>query len=97
VTHLCFSLTGKSFSKVGIFSHSKIFVFFVGNPFFDFCRFLVISGDAEVRREIQEHLVEDFYAMLKREYKEQSNGRVNLNFTLEQVTHFKFIKINCNF
>jgi hypothetical protein len=58
-----------------------------GNPFFDICRFLVLAADAEIRREIQSNLVKDFYKILEEEYKEQSNGRLKPNFTMEQVSN----------
>ena len=65
---------------------------YLGSPFFDVARFLAFAFDAEIRREIQEHVVEEFYKMLEEEYKLQSGGRMKPNFTLEQVSRFGFAK-----
>lgn len=60
---------------------------FVGNPCFDIAKFLLVSFDAEIRREIMEdNVVERFYEMLVEEYAKQSEGKMKPNFTLEQVS-----------
>lgn len=57
-----------------------------GNPLFDIAKYLTISFDGEVRREIMaDNVVERFYGMLEEEYREQSGGQLKPNFILEQA------------
>ncbi|KAI6171005.1 hypothetical protein M3Y97_01095000 [Aphelenchoides bicaudatus] len=56
-----------------------------GNPFYDIVRFLAISIDAEIRREIEIDVVDRFYAMLIDEYDKQSGGKMKPKFSLEQA------------
>ncbi|KAI6177650.1 hypothetical protein M3Y97_00931000 [Aphelenchoides bicaudatus] len=56
-----------------------------GNPFYDIVRFLAISIDAEIRREIEVDVVERFYSMLVEEYNKQSGGKIKPKLTLEQA------------
>lgn len=56
----------------------------LGNPMVDICRILYTFCDPEVRREVEETLVEDYYKHLKEDM--QKAGR-SLDFTMEQVSH----------
>lgn len=48
------------------------------------------ANDAEIRRELQPTIVQTFYDMLTKEYEEQSDGKVKVNFTLEQASLILF-------
>lgn len=60
----------------------KIQSLFVGNPFYDVAKYVVGFSDADVRRELEIDLVEDYYAHLK-EGVEKKGGK--LDFGIEQV------------
>ncbi|KAH7717277.1 calcium/calmodulin-dependent protein kinase type 1 [Aphelenchoides avenae] len=58
-------------------------VAFKGNPFYDIARIVVSFSDAEVRREVEADLVEDYYEHLKKGL--EKRGGKKLGFGLEQL------------
>lgn len=58
-------------------------VAFKGNPFYDIARIVVSFADAEVRREVEADLMEDYYEHLKKGL--EKRGGKKLDFGLEQL------------
>ncbi|KAH7708621.1 Protein C04F6.7 [Aphelenchoides avenae] len=71
---------GTASNEIGAFFDWQ--VAFKGNPMVDICRILYTFCDPEVRREVEETLVEDYYKHLKEDM--QKAGR-SLDFTMEQL------------
>lgn len=60
-------------------------IFLLGNPMFDFCRFMTIASDAEVRREVQPKVAVRFYEMLIEENEKLGNKGYKPSYSVEQV------------
>lgn len=58
---------------------------------FDIVRVLYGYSDAEVRREVEQSIVEDYYAMLKEELTKR--GRT-VDFSLEQAQNMQILLVN---
>lgn len=57
-----------------------------GNPLFDIARWMVYCVDAEIRREIEEQVVNCYYDKLTELFKEEGNEGVK--FTRDQVSTY---------